>query len=217
MHDWGCIPVNSTDAANKLHGKSEEGDVDELFLNALGIRWLLFDEGSALALSLLGTLDAYLRRACKKHPYALRGRTPRPFGGINVLVAGDLWQLPPVQANAIFSNPYKVGRMYSFEEQQIQKMFWKLTDDSIQRTFLLSKSLRTGDPWLRAVLEADRFGQEPWEMYCFIHGLPTRNPGSWLPNVGLTCGNERCQRLAAEMWPNIWDRSQPRQLMLTGG
>ena len=75
--------IEATDAAKKLHGKSEEGDVDELFLNALGIRWLLFDEGSALALSLLGTLDAYLRRACKKHPYALRGRTPRPFGGIN--------------------------------------------------------------------------------------------------------------------------------------
>ena len=143
VHAWGCIPVNATDAANKLHGKPEEGDVDELFLNALGIRWLLFDEGSALALSLLGTLDGYLRRACKKHPYALRGRTPRPFGGINVLVAGDLWQLPPVQANAIFSNPCKVGQMYSSEEQQIQKTFWKLADDSIQRTFILSQSLRT--------------------------------------------------------------------------
>ena len=104
--------------------------------------------------------------------------------------------------------------MYSFEEQQIQKMFWKLTEDSIQRTFILSQSLRTGDPWLRAVLEADRFGQEPWEMYCFIHGLPTRNPGSWLPHVSLPCGNERCQKLAGEMWPEMWERSRGQSWQL---
>ena len=35
--------------------------------------------------------------------------------------------------------------------------------------------------WLQAVLEADLFGEEAWEMYCFIHGLPTKNPGSWDP------------------------------------
>ena len=50
VHAWGCIPVNAEDAAKKLHGKSEEGDVDDLFLNALGIRWLLFDEVSTFAL-----------------------------------------------------------------------------------------------------------------------------------------------------------------------
>ena len=101
-HAWGCIPGSATDAANRVHGKPAEGDVDELFLNALGIRWLLFDEVSTLSLSLLGILDAYLRRACKRHPFAHRQRAPRPFGGINLLFAGDLWQLPPVQASEIF-------------------------------------------------------------------------------------------------------------------
>jgi hypothetical protein len=52
----------------------------------------------------------------------------------------------------------------------------------------------TGDPWLQAVLQADRHGVESWEMYCFTHGLPTRNPGSWQPNTNrLTCGNAKCQ------------------------
>ena len=193
--------MNAEDAAKKLHGKSEEGDVDELFLNALGIRWLLFDEGSALALSLLGTLDAYLRRACKKHPYALRGRTPRPFGGINVLVAGDLWQLPPVQANAIFSNPYKVGRMYSFEEQQIQKMFWKLTDDSIQRTFLLSKSLRTGDPWLRAGAVGDvlLYPRSPHAEPRLL--VAKRRSHLWTRALRETCGRDVAQDVGTFPWP----------------
>ena len=111
--------------------------------------------------------------------------------------------MPPVRASAIFSNPVKAG--YSFEEQKIFKMFWRKDEDSIQQTFLLTRSLRTDDPWLEAVLEADRYGRESWEMYCFIHGLPTRNPGSWLPGPDKPmCGNERCSRLAQEHWPEMW-------------
>ena len=65
---------------------------------------------------------------------------------------------------------------------------------------LLTRSLRTQDPWLEAVLEADRYGKESWEMYCFIHGLPTRNLGSWLPAPNTPmCGNERCLTLAQEV------------------
>ncbi len=99
--------------------------------------------------------------------------------------------------------------MYSFEEQKIQTNFQKLTEYSIRRTYILSQSLRTGDPWLRAVLEADRFGKEPWDMYCFIHGLPTRNPGSWLPSTDASgrvmCGNERCEGLRT-IWDAAWQR-----------
>ena len=136
VHSWGTIPVNATDAASKMATNHADGDVDELFLKALGIRWLVFDESSTLSPSLLGLLDAYLRRACTRHPYARRDGARRPFGGINLLLAGDLWQLPPVFASAIFSNPFKAG--YSFEEQKIFNMFWRKDADSIQWTFLLT-------------------------------------------------------------------------------
>ena len=207
IHGWGKIPVNATDAANKCAGKATEGDVDTLFLNALGTRWLIIDECSSASPELLGLLDAFLRRACARHPHSRRGSHRRPFGGLNIIFAGDLWQLPPVRSNAIFSNPFKGG--YTYNEQQILKMFWQKSEDSIQRTFLLTQSLRTTDPWLQAVLEADRKGEEGWEMYCFTHGLPTRNPGSWLPGTALPqCGNARCQEVASKNWPEMWERSR---------
>jgi hypothetical protein len=86
VHAWGGIPVNATVAAGKANTKGDEGDVDELFLKALSMRWLLLDEVSTLSPYLLGVLDAYLRRACCRHPYAKHGRhRRRPFGGINIV------------------------------------------------------------------------------------------------------------------------------------
>ncbi len=178
-----------------------EWDIDKLYMKALGMRWLVFDELSTLSPYLLGLLDAYLRRACCRHPYAkCRGRR-RAFGGINLVLAGDLWQLPPVRSHSIFSNPYLPD--YSGEEQMIFKMFWRPTEaNSIQKTFLLTQSMRTQDKWLRSVLNADRYGNESWEMYCFQHGLPTRNPGTWLPETNAPwCGNTRCATLATDVWP----------------
>ena len=146
--------------------------------------------------------DAFLRRACQRHPHARANGRRRPFGGINIVFAGDLWQLPPVRASALFSNPYRKG--FSVGEQKIFKMFWQQKDDSILKTFELTQSKRTKDEWLKAVLRADRLGAETWEMYCFIHGLPTRNPGSWNPSTDqVDCGNARCQTLAAE-WETLY-------------
>ena len=115
---------------------------------------------------------------------------------MNVIFAGDLWQLPPVKGKAIFADPFHGG--LTTEEQQIAKIFWKI-ENPIQHLFHLTKGHRTKDAWLEAVLDADRFGNESWEMYCFTHGLPTRNPGSWLPDLGPTCDNAACQT-----WAQRW-------------
>ena len=64
------------------------------------------------------------------------------------------------------------------------------------------------DPWLHALLEADRFGNESWELYCFTHGLPTRNPGSWLPGADRPfCGEPDCATWAAR-WQKARDQKQ---------
>ncbi len=42
-------------------------------------------------------------------------------------------------------------------------------------------------------------------MYCFVHGYPTRNAGSWMPDTGeLACGNSERARTAREEWPKLW-------------
>ena len=210
VHSWGKIPINATDAASKgLHSKTD-GDVDVLFLNALGIRWFLVDECTTLSPGIMGLLDAFLRRAYARHRYGGRGHAQRPFGGINVVFCGDLGQLPPAKAAAIFPNPFKAR--YSCEEQKMFKMFWCRGDDSIQKTFELTAPFRSKDMWLNEVLAADRYGRETWEMYCFIHGLPTRNTGSWLPSAnGPTCGVARCRQLSSEMWGTMWQRMRGMQ------
>lgn len=196
------IPVNTSDAMAKAASKQDDGDVSELFEKALGMRWIIIVEISTVSPELLGLLDLYLRRAYCCHPYArLRGGTRKvPFGGINVIFAGDFWQLTPVKAHSLFANPF-LKKKYSSGDQKILQMFWNGDDqDSTQKTWLLRKPLRSQDAWLNAVLHASRNGEESWEMYCFNHGFPTRNPGSWMPDTNApTCGNVNCAMLAA-LW-----------------
>ena len=82
IHGWGGIPVNATDAGDKINAKGADGDVDKLSLEALGIRWVFLDELSTASPYLLGLLDAYMRRACCRHQYAKVRWRRRPFGGI---------------------------------------------------------------------------------------------------------------------------------------
>ena len=70
VNTWAVIPINPEAAARKQQSRSQDGDVDELFTNALGIRWLIIDECSTISVSLLAQLDAALRRACQRHPHA---------------------------------------------------------------------------------------------------------------------------------------------------
>ena len=62
--------MNATDAGDKINAKGADGDVDKLFLKALGIRWVFLDELSTTSPYLLGLLDAYMRRTCCRHQYA---------------------------------------------------------------------------------------------------------------------------------------------------
>ena len=110
-------------------------------------------------------------------------------------------------------------RGYTFEEQKIFRMFWGADEEAIQETHVLTHSVRDKDDvWQQAVLAADRTGSETWEMYCFIHGLPTRNPGSWLPNENRPmCGNARCSTLASTEWPVMYERCRGENWALRAG
>ena len=106
IHSWGRVPVNASDAQSKAQVKGADDEIDELFLQCQSMRWILIDEVSTVSPALLSLLDSFLRRACERHLHARNGRRRVPFGGLNVLFAGDFWQLPPVKNHAIFSNPF---------------------------------------------------------------------------------------------------------------
>ena len=109
---------------------------------------------------------------------------------------GDWWQLGPVKAVAIFSNPFV---KHEAVEQRMLRMFWDQDEDSFSKLFELTHAYRFDkDAWLEQVLTQHRHGNEEWETYCFMHGLPTRNTGSWLKTRGgPTCGNAHCAALGA--------------------
>ena len=142
---------------------------------------------------------------------------------MNIILAGDFWQLPPVRTNAIFSNPFKKG-CYSAEEQRILHMFWHPEEkDSIQETYMLTKPMRTKDKWLQTTLDASREGRESWEMYCFTHGFPTRNPGTWFPGAAAPeCGNPTCATPFATLhkargWRILTLRAPAEAISVAGG
>ena len=128
------------------------------------MRWLIIDEISAVALFVLGALEGNTRRACGRQRYARRKNgTPRPFGGMNIVFCGDWWQLPPVKASAMFSNPFVQG--YTHAEQRIQGMFWRREADSVTHVFELTEEHRfKNDAWLKEVLQEHRHGNESWEV-----------------------------------------------------
>ena len=109
-----------------------------------------------------------------------------------------MWQFRPVNATAIFDNPFKSH--VSSGVQKIMAAFWTRSADSINCFRELSTERRCKDPWLSHVLHGARHGTQTHEVYCFMHGLATKNPGSFLPSTGeVVCGNPKCADLAA-LW-----------------
>ena len=54
--------------------------------------------------------------------------TERPFGGINWLLVGDWWQLPPVMQTSLTANPFKE---HSASVQKILAMWWTRDVDAL--------------------------------------------------------------------------------------
>lgn len=60
-----------------------------------GVYWLIIDEKSMIGLRMLHWVDIRCRQA---FPH----RHQEPFGGLNVILAGDFFQLPPVRARSLY-------------------------------------------------------------------------------------------------------------------
>ena len=133
--------------------------MDELFEQTQSMRWLLIDEIEAVAAVVFGLLHSNLCKAMSRSPYAQRpDGSMRPFGGLNLILSGDWWQLPPVKKIGFYSNPFSSGMEYI--EQLAMSFFWRKSIDGVQGSHELVRPNRTCDPWLQEVLAQDRQGRE---------------------------------------------------------
>ena len=102
------------------------------------------------------------------------------FGGVNLIMSGDFWQLNPTGDTAIMSNP---GSADLGIAQVASSMFWdcQTTDWGLQKwpgsnTYVheLSENIRSGeDRWWSQVLDQARLGRLSDENYNWLHGFPS--------------------------------------------
>ena len=91
--------------------RTHEGQKDNMSSMAAKMEWcrfMLIDEIEATAAGDLGELQEHMAEAARDLLYKWRKgdpSRPRPFGGVNVLMFGDLWQLPPPVKTSICTNP----------------------------------------------------------------------------------------------------------------
>ena len=97
--------------------------------------------------------------------------------------------------------------------EAIATIFWTKHTTLERRLTLreLTKEQRCKDPWLSHVLNAARHGSMDHETYCFMHGLPTRHTGTWMPTNddpdNVLCGQAACKALTAQ-WDSYFAPAQ---------
>ncbi len=111
----------------------------------------------------------------------------RPFGGLNVIFCGDIWQLDPPSGTAIASIPADVVRgarqfAPAPDVKHGQELFWGKGvghEGCVQGVTELTECMRCEDVWLRSVQEGMRAGRLSEETHAFLHGERACKPGSY--------------------------------------
>ena len=144
IHSFFGFPPNITpDKARSFAKRSKKKKLYE----ALDI--LVIDEISMVRADLLDSVDSYLR--------TVRGKRI-PFGGVRLIMVGDLHQLPPVVTSLEHDALYSLyDSPYFFSSQSFQKLFQSLFD---QLAFLeLTTIYRQTDPKFISILNRLRYKQ----------------------------------------------------------
>ena len=105
----------------------------------------------------------------------------RTFGGLNVLLCGDFWQLDPPSGGCLSAIPVEFlrrARKYAAAAtvSHGQGIFWGTDPGCVQGITELVECVRTDDPWLFQVQKEIRRGELSEESHRVLHGMKIRVP-----------------------------------------
>ena len=127
---------------------------------------------SMMSAELLGALEQVVSKAVRsKGTYKKRvDGSSRAWGGVNIVMCADFWQLHPVSGTFLASDPCPIPAGCA---QNALEMFWLSGRDHIRALWQLTQLMRCDDTWYNAFLGKCRVGNLPMEDYNFFHGSPT--------------------------------------------
>ena len=156
---------------------------------------------------LLADIDQKLRSYYNSvDPFALDSKgNMRPFAGLNLLISGDVWQIPPTDGGSLGDIPcdYIANSRRYVPAPSIshgQSLIWSDRDSGtgMQGVTELVECERTKDAWLKSVQDEFRFGKLSTDTHALLHGKPSLVPGSTIH--GKTgCKSSWCRARATEM------------------
>lgn len=155
VHHWSGIPARSEDGTST-------GDRHKQSIKCQALHVIIIDEVSMLSAELLGALEYVVAGAIraqgtyKKRPDGSK----RAFGGVNLIMCADLWQLHPVSGTFLASDftvvpPWRAHNALS--------IFWEDGHDSIRSFWQLTQLMRCDDSWYNNFLAKCRSGNLPLE------------------------------------------------------
>jgi hypothetical protein len=188
----------------RLPVKQKKSDLSTASLQSLqalfqDVRFVIIDEKSMIDLKILSIIDDRLR-------LIFPDKADQAFGGLNVLLCGDFFQLPPVNGRALYS--MKVTGPIAMKGQGLYRSF--------DRTIRLTQVMRQQGEDETAVrfrtalseLRESRLSQSSWELLCtrVQNQLPPDEVASFQSAIRLYFTNEEVRecnysQLAAENRP----------------
>eukprot|EP00662_Eupelagonemidae_sp_cell21_P015107 gene15107-18277_t len=169
---------------NDDNAAAVDSGVDRARKHLYGCRWLVVDEMSTLSLQMLGQAEARCREL---RPWAQEGEPW--FGGLNVVLAGDFMQMPPVgqgvegaplfaSTKSVTTHDWNRTEFHAREKQDILqgiKVF-----ESFDTSMMLTENFRIDaerEPELRRLLNELRAGDLSPGSLAFLR---SREYGKWV-------------------------------------